>query len=228
MLRPYLNQGTRGIIIVPMILQTLRVGPLAVNCYIAGDENTREVVVIDPGGDVRTIVDSLQQMRARVVAIVLTHAHFDHVMGVAGLKNETGAPLLAGAEEAQILATAEGQAKFFGLAMPPPPPADRWLDEGDPVRAGAVEFKVIATPGHTPGGVCLYDAADKVLFSGDTLMRGSIGRADFPGGSMPALLHAIRTKLLTLPPETRVYPGHGPISTIGEERVLNPFLQNYV
>ncbi len=211
-----------------MILQTLRVGPLAVNCYIAGDENTREVVVVDPGGSVREIVDALRQMRARVVAIVLTHAHFDHVMGLAGLKQDTGAPLLAGADEAQILDSAEGQAKFFGLSIPPPPVPDRWLKEGDELRAGAVAFKVIATPGHTPGGICLWDEADKVLFSGDTLMRGSIGRTDFPGGSMPDLLRSIRTKLLTLPLDTRVYPGHGSITTIGEEKMLNPFLQNYV
>ncbi len=211
-----------------MILQSLRVGPLAVNCYIAGDENTREVVVVDPGGSVREIVDTLRQMRARVVGIILTHAHFDHVMGVAGVKNDTAAPLYAGTDEAPILATAEGQAEFFGLSIPPPPPVDHWLKEGDEIRAGALTFKVIATPGHTPGGICLYDAADNVLFSGDTLMRGGIGRTDFAGGSMPALLSSIRTKLLTLPPETRVYPGHGPITTIGEEKLLNPFLQNYV
>ncbi len=211
-----------------MILQTLRVGPLAVNCYIVGDENTREVIVVDPGGDVRQIVETLTQARARVAAIVLTHAHFDHVMGVAGLKRETGAPLLAGAAEAEILASAEGQAKFFGLAIPPPPPPERWLNEGDIVQAGAIKLTVITTPGHTPGGICLWNEADKVLFVGDTLMRGSIGRTDFPGGSMPDLLQSIRRKLLTLPPETRVYPGHGPITTIGEEKALNPFLKTYV
>ncbi len=210
-----------------MILQTLQVGPLAVNCYVVGDEQTREVIVIDPGGDVRDIVRSLTQARARVVAIVLTHAHFDHVLGVAGLKNETGAPLMVGAEEAPILSTAEGQAAFFGLAIPAPPPPDRWLNEGDGIHAGRLEFKVIETPGHTPGGVCLYGRSDGILFSGDTLMRGGIGRTDFPGGSMEALLNSIRTKLLTLPPETIVYPGHGMVTTIGEEKMLNPFLRNY-
>jgi hydroxyacylglutathione hydrolase len=211
-----------------MILQTMQVGPLAVNCYIVGDERTREVIVIDPGGDVRDIVSALAQARARVVAIVLTHAHFDHVMGVAGLKQETGAPLLVGAAEAPILSTAKGQAAFFGLAIPAPPPPDRWLNEGQAIRAGALELKVIATPGHTPGGVCLWGEKEGILFSGDTLMRGGIGRTDFPGGSMEALLVSIRTKLLTLPPETIVYPGHGMVTTIGEEKMLNPFLQNYV
>jgi hydroxyacylglutathione hydrolase len=211
-----------------MILQTLQVGPLAVNCYVVGDERTREVIVIDPGGDVRDIVSALAQARARVVAIVLTHAHFDHVMGVAGLKQETGAPLLVGADEAPILSTAKGQAAFFGLAIPAPPPPDRWLNEGQAIRAGALELKVITTPGHTPGGVCLWGEKEGILFSGDTLMRGGIGRTDFPGGSMEALLVSIRKKLLTLPPETIVYPGHGMVTTIGEEKMLNPFLQNYV
>jgi len=206
----------------------MRVGPLAVNCYIVGDENTRQVVVIDPGGDVSQIVQTLSQARARVVAIVLTHAHFDHVMGVAGLMRETGAPLLAGAAEAEVIANAEEQAKFFGLAIQPPPTPDRWLKEGDIVQAGAVELAVIATPGHTPGGICLWSEANKSLFSGDTLMRGSIGRTDFPGGSMPDLLRSIRHKLLTLPPETRVYPGHGPVTTIGEEKAFNPFVKSYV
>lgn len=212
-----------------MILQTLRVGPLAVNCYLVGDDNSCEIFVIDPGGDVSKIVELLGQLRVRVAAIVLTHAHFDHVMGVAGLKNETGAPLLVGTDEAQILTSVEGQAKFFGLAIEELPLApDRYLKGGETIRAGATEFQVIATPGHTPGGICLWSETEKILFSGDTLFRGSIGRSDFPGGSMPALLHSIHTKLLTLPPETRVYPGHGAATTIGEEKMLNPFLKNYV
>lgn len=211
-----------------MLLQTLQVGPLLVNCYIAGDDQARQVVVIDPGGDVRAIVNALRQARARVDAIVLTHAHFDHVMGVAGLKEDTAAPLLVSREDAPILSTAKGQAAFFGLAMPPPPLPDRFLQEGDEVRAGSLTLTVISTPGHSPGGICLWSAKEQVLFSGDTLMRGTIGRSDFEGGSMEGLLQSIRSKLLVLPPETRVYPGHGPITTIGEEKMLNPFLRTYV
>ncbi len=211
-----------------MLLQTMRVGPLAVNCYILGDENTREVIVIDPGGDVGKIVEMVRQMRTRVKAIVLTHAHFDHVIGVAGLKEDSGAPLLVGIDEAPILTSAEEQAKFFGLTIPKPPPPDRLLREDDSVSVGSVELAVISTPGHTPGGICLWAEKDKALFSGDTLMRGGIGRTDFPGGSMQDEIHSIRTKLLTLPPDTRVYPGHGPVTTIAEEKAFNPFLQNYV
>ena len=211
-----------------MILQTLQVGPLSVNCYIVGDEHTREVIVIDPGGDVRVIALALTQARARVVAIVLTHAHFDHVMGVAGLKEETGAPLMVGEEEAPFLTMAKGQAAFFGLSVPTPPPPDRLLRDGEEIRVGALRLRVLATPGHTPGGICLSEGENKIVFSGDTLMRGGVGRTDFPGGSMEALLQSIRTKLLTLPPETIVYPGHGTVTTIGEEKMLNPFLRNYV
>jgi hydroxyacylglutathione hydrolase len=211
-----------------MILQTLQVGPLMVNCYIVGDERTREVVVIDPGGDVRKIHDAVMQGRSRVVAIVLTHAHFDHVLGVSGLKQETGAPLMVGEEEAPILMTVKGQAEFFGLAMPVPPAPDQLLKAGDEIAAGGLRLQVIATPGHTPGGICLYGQKDNVLFSGDTLMRGGIGRTDLPGGSMEALMLSIRTRLMTLPPETIVYPGHGMVTTIGEEKMLNPFLQHYV
>ncbi len=211
-----------------MLLETLRVGPLGVNCYIAGDENTREVIVIDPGGNVREIVDALRQMRARVRAIVLTHAHFDHVMGLTGIKNDTGAPVWIGEKEEPVLTKAEEQARFFGLVTPPPPPPDTLLKDGDEFRIGSVGFRVIATPGHSPGSICLYAPDNDSLFSGDTLMRGGIGRTDLPGGSMADELLSIRGKLLTLPPETRVYPGHGPVTTIAEEKAFNLFLKNIV
>lgn len=211
-----------------MILQTLQVGPLAVNCYLVGDERAREVVVIDPGGDVALIVRALAQARARVVAIVLTHAHFDHILGVVGLKQETGAPLVVSEAEAPILESAVTQASFFGLTIPALPSPDRSVKDGDEIHVGALTLKVIATPGHTPGGICLSESEDKILFSGDTLMRGGVGRTDFPGGSMEALMKSIHTRLMTLPPETIVYPGHGAVTTIGEEKMLNPFLRNYV
>lgn len=211
-----------------MILQTMQVGPLGVNCYIVGDDQTREVLVIDPGGNPRQIVETLTQMRARTRGIVLTHAHFDHVMGIEGVKRGTGAPLYAGENEKRLLESVEAQAQAFGIAVPPVPVPDHWLKAGDTVEAGKVRLKVLETPGHSPGSICLYDEQNAVVFVGDVLMRGTIGRTDFPGCSLEQLLRSIRTQLYSLPDGTTVYPGHGPLTTIGEEKMLNPFTQNYV
>jgi glyoxylase-like metal-dependent hydrolase (beta-lactamase superfamily II) len=206
----------------------MQVGPLGVNCYIVGDDATREVVVIDPGGHARQIAQTLETLRARMRGIVLTHAHFDHVMGVEALKRTTMAPLMVGAKEKPVFESVEQQAQMFGIAVPPLPDPERWLDDGDVVEAGTLQLKVLEVPGHSPGSIALYDAADAVVFVGDVLMRGTIGRTDFPGGSLEELLRSIRTKLYTLPDGTKVYAGHGPLTTIGEEKRTNPFTQNYV
>lgn len=211
-----------------MILQMMQVGPLGVNCYIVGDANTREVVVIDPGGNARQIVQVLENLRAKVRGIILTHAHFDHVMGVEALKRATGAPLFVGANEKPVFESVESQAKTFGVAVPPLPDPEHWLHEGDIVEVGKLKFQVLDIPGHSPGSIALYDAEDGVVFVGDVLMRGTIGRSDFPGGSLEQLLHSIRGKLYTLPEGTQVYSGHGPMTTISEEKRTNPFTQNYV
>jgi hydroxyacylglutathione hydrolase len=211
-----------------MLFQMMQVGPLAVNCYIVGDEKTREVLVIDPGGHARQIHATVENLRARVVGIVLTHAHFDHVMGVEALKRATGAPLFVGAKEKPVLENVESQGKMFGIAVPPLPDPEHWLNEGDAVKAGNFNLQVFEVPGHSPGSIALYNAENGVIFVGDVLMRGTIGRADFPGGSMDELLRSIRTKLYTLPDGTQVYSGHGPMTTIGEEKMLNPFTKNYV
>ncbi len=211
-----------------MILQLMQVGPLGVNCYIVGDDKTREVIVIDPGGHARQIVETLETLAARVRGIVLTHAHFDHVMGVEALKRATGAPLMVGAKEKPVFESVERQGEQFGLAVPRLPDPERWLQEGDIVQAGELQLTVYEVPGHSPGSIALYDAADGVVFVGDVLMRGTIGRSDFPGGSMEQLLRSIRSKLYALPDATRVFAGHGPMTTIGEEKQTNPFTQNYV
>lgn len=211
-----------------MIFQMMQVGPLGVNCYIVGDENSREVVVIDPGGHARQIHETLENLRVKVRGIVLTHAHFDHVMGVEMLKRATGAPLLVGENEKRVFESVARQGEAFGIAVPPLPDPERWLKEGDVIEAGNVKLQVFEVPGHSPGSIALYDVDNSVVFVGDVLMRGTIGRTDFPGCSLEELLRSIRGKLYTLPDGTQVYSGHGPMTTIGEEKLLNPFTKNYV
>lgn len=211
-----------------MIFQIMQVGPLGVNCYIVGDENSREVVVIDPGGHARQISDLLDSLRLKVNAIILTHAHFDHVMGVEGLKRATLAALMVGEREKPVFESVERQGQAFGLAVPPLPDPEVWLKEGDVVQAGNFKLQVLEVPGHSPGSIALYNVENGLVFVGDVLMRGTIGRTDFPGCSLEELLKSIRTKLYTLPDGTQVYSGHGPMTTIGEEKRMNPFTQNYV
>lgn len=211
-----------------MILQTIVVGPLGVNCYVIGDEHAHQAIVIDPGGDPQKILELVRLHRFEVRAIVNTHAHFDHVGAIERLRRETSAPFAIHAEEESTLDRAPTSAKAFGLAIAPVTTPDRWLTDGDMIEAGRIKLRVIHTPGHSPGGICLYDPDDGVLFSGDTLFHGSIGRTDFPGCSLEALLTSIKTRLLVLPGETVVYPGHGQATTIAEEALLNPFLKAYV
>ncbi len=206
-----------------MILETLVVGPLAVNCYLLGDESTREAIVIDPGGDARKIIDAIKVAQLRVVAIVNTHAHFDHVGALTEVRDFTGAPFMLHADEAPILDAAQMSAAMFGMSVPQPKPADRLLRAGDVVSAGSIVLTVLFTPGHTPGGICLLEG--KHVFVGDTLFQGSIGRTDFPGGDYGTLMASIRDQLLPLPDETVVYAGHGATTTIGEEKQFNPFVR---
>lgn len=206
-----------------MILESLVVGPLGVNCYIVGDEKTRAVIVIDPGGDGRDILDVVQRHHLTVSAIVNTHAHFDHILALNEIRAATHASFLIHADEVPILAAAQASAALWGMYVAQPAPADRLLREGDQVSVGAIAFQVLHTPGHTPGGICLLNA--KNIFVGDTLFQGGIGRTDFPGGDYATLMQSIRDRLLTLPDDTMVYPGHGPATTIGQEKQWNPFLR---
>lgn len=206
-----------------MILETRVVGPLGVNCYVVGDEKTREAMVIDPGGDAREILDVVRREQLKVVAIVATHAHFDHLFALEELRAATRAPFVLHADEAPMLAGATLGARLFGFVFGQPAPAERLVREGDEVRVGTLAFRVLHTPGHSPGGMCLL--RDRIVFVGDTLFQGGIGRTDLPGGDYGTLMRSIRDKLLTLPDDTVVYPGHGDPTTIGEEKQLNPFLQ---
>lgn len=205
-----------------MILMRLVVGPLQVNCFILADEKTKEAVVIDPGDDGADILKVIQEKGLKVKYIVNTHAHFDHVGANKAIKEATGAELLIHEGDAPVLATVSLQSSSFGMKAVSSPPADRHVTHGDVIKAGEVELKVLHTPGHTPGGISLLEQG--IVFTGDALFAGSIGRTDFPGGDLKTLLRSIKTNLMTLPDETRVFPGHGPASTIGDERVENPFL----
>ena len=206
-----------------MLLETLVVGPLAVNCYLIGDEESREAIVIDPGDDAQNILDTIRHGRLTVKAIVNTHAHFDHVGAVESVRQVTGAPFMLHVDEVPVLNAASASAAMWGMEVQQPKPADRLLREGDEVRVGNLVLKVLHTPGHTPGGICLV--GDKSVFVGDTLFQGSIGRTDFLGGDYGTLMASIRDKLLPLPDETMVYAGHGAATTIGEEKQFNPFVR---
>lgn len=206
-----------------MILQTLLVGPLGVNCYIIGDEGTRDAMIVDPGGNGGEIIANVERLRLRVQAIVNTHAHFDHVLGLTQVRSALHAPFLLHADDVQLLASVQKSAASFGMHIDQPAPPDRLLSDGEEIAAGGLVFRVLHTPGHTPGGICLLQ--DKNVFVGDTLFQGSIGRTDFPGGDFATLMKSIRDKLLPLPDETVVYPGHGAATTIGEEKTLNPFVR---
>lgn len=205
-----------------MFIETLAVGPLQVNCHIVACAITREAMVIDPGDEVPRILDRLQENGLTPVVVVNTHAHFDHVGGNRALCEATHAPLLIHADDAPLLKRAEQQASAYGLKADPSPEPDTLLAEGDVVSVGELRFKVIHTPGHSPGGICLHSEGH--LFVGDTLFAGSIGRTDLPGGDFDQLVNGIRQKLWELGDDTIIYPGHGPDSSIGRERTTNPFV----
>jgi len=210
-----------------MILEGFPVGPAGANCYIVGDESAAEVFIIDPGGEPDRILGRLGQLKVDPVAIVNTHGHFDHVQGVDAVRRATRAPFWIHAEEREVLLQGPARAKqLFGLDIPPSPEPDRWLEDGDRLRAGGLTLLVRHTPGHSPGGVCLL--GEGLAFVGDTLFAGSVGRADLPGADFETLLASIRRVLLPLPDETICYPGHGLETTIGQEKRTNPFLVSLV
>ena len=205
-----------------MIIKTLAVGPIMANCFIVGCEKTKSAVVIDPGDEINKILMSLADSKLTVKYILNTHGHFDHV-GANKLKDATGADILIHEADADMLALVSMSAMAFGLSGENSPPADRTIDEGDKITFGDITLKVLHTPGHSPGGVSLY--GDGVVFVGDSLFAGSIGRTDFPGGDYDTLITSIKNKLFPLGDDVRVYSGHGPATTIGREKRFNPFLQ---
>lgn len=206
-----------------MQVERLVVGPLAANCYLVRCSEDGEALVIDPGADPEAILKKVEKERLTLRYIINTHGHGDHIGANATLRERTGAAILIHAADAPMLTSAVKNLSSWLNGGVVSPPADRTLADGEELRCGNVAFKVLATPGHTPGGISILGPG--VVFTGDTLFQGSIGRTDFPGGSLPVLLKSIREKLLILPDETTVYPGHGPATTIGREKLENPFLR---
>jgi hydroxyacylglutathione hydrolase len=207
-----------------MIHEIFPVGPLQCNCSVIGDEVSREAMVIDPGDNIDDVLAIVRRHGLTVKQIVITHAHIDHVGGAMRLRQATGAPVLLNQKDYALLKMLDEQAAWIGVPPPEKVEIDQALAEGDLVRAGSLEATVLHTPGHTEGSVCLYLAAEKKLIAGDTLFAGSVGRTDLPGGSFPKIMSSLHTRVLALPDETIVVPGHGPLTTIGDERTHNPFL----
>jgi glyoxylase-like metal-dependent hydrolase (beta-lactamase superfamily II) len=208
------------------LIETFPVGPLQCNCAIVADPTTREAVVVDPGDEPDRILETLSGAGLKAVALVHTHAHFDHVGCSALLKRITGAPILMHESDLPLYENLDEQGKAFGVSMDKPGSVDRLLVHGDRVACGAGALQVLHTPGHTPGSLSFRMEGDEgdILFSGDTLFRRSIGRTDLWGGSMEQILASIRNQLLTLPGDLRVIPGHGPDTTVAEEGRRNPFV----
>jgi glyoxylase-like metal-dependent hydrolase (beta-lactamase superfamily II) len=216
-----------------MILESAAVGPFFKNGYVVGCERTRQAVFIDPGDEVEQLLEAIRTRELVVTHLLLTHAHVDHVSGVAEAKRALGAPIYLHQDDLFLYQNAVRTGMMFGLTVEEPPPVDRYYEGDGPIVFGDYEVRVLHTPGHCPGGVCL--AATKPgedgpphLFVGDTLFAGSIGRTDLPGGDYETLLRSITGVLFRFPDESKVYSGHGPETTIGRERAGNPFVLEYL
>ncbi|MEA3465436.1 MAG: MBL fold metallo-hydrolase [Thermodesulfobacteriota bacterium] len=205
-----------------MIIRTLPVGPLQVNCYLIGCPRTKKALIIDPGDEGEYIMSALEQEGLDLQTVVNTHGHFDHVGANSYVIEKTGVELCMHSDDLPLLKVAAKYAGSYGLPAVESPQPKRLLKNGDLIEVGDLSFEVIHTPGHSPGGICLYGEGH--LFSGDTLFAGSIGRTDLPGGDLEQLLDYLRSQLMVLPDATVVHPGHGPESTIGREKSVNPFV----
>ena len=207
-----------------MIHEVLPVGVLQCNCSIFGDEQSREAIVVDPGDDIAQIEQVLAQHGLKVKAIVITHAHIDHIGGAAKLKKSTGAPVYMNEADQELYDHLDVQASWVGMRNPERTTIDTAAADGTTLSLGSAEFHVLHTPGHTQGSISLWIPAENKVVAGDTLFRDSIGRTDLPGGDYKKILASIHTKLMALPEEAVVICGHGPQTTIGREKRRNPFL----
>jgi len=204
-------------------VEVLIVGPLFSNCYIVWDDNVKQGVIIDPGDDAEDILKAVRKLGIKIKYILATHGHFDHVGAVAPLKRELKVEFLAHKDDFFFIEDGENAARRWGVEIEQPPKPDRFIDDGDKIKIGGFDLEVMHTPGHSPGGISfLYN---QMVFGGDTLFQGSIGRTDFRKGSFEDLSKSIKTRLYTLPDNTIVYTGHGPVTTIGDEKRYNAFVR---
>jgi len=208
-----------------MIHKVLPVGPLQCNCSVLGDEQTREAMVIDPGDQIDEILAILTEENLTLKQIVITHAHIDHVGGAMKLKAATGAPILMNQNDQALLKMLDMQAAWVGMRPPCAVQVDESVGDGRVLQIGPITSNVILTPGHTEGSICVYFPTEKKLIAGDTLFAGNIGRTDLPGGSFEKIMRSLHQRVMALPDDTEVTPGHGQMTTIGDERETNPFLQ---
>ncbi|SFH37616.1 Glyoxylase, beta-lactamase superfamily II [Desulfotomaculum arcticum] len=205
-----------------MILEGFGVGPMDANCYIIGCEEKRAAAVVDPGAEGKRILARLEELKLKCKYIILTHGHVDHIGALNEVREATGAEVLIHNNDAAMLTNPAHNLSLFMGSPIKCKQADRFLEDGEQLKVGHVNLQIFHTPGHTPGGICIQ--AGNSLITGDTLFAGSVGRSDFPGGNHNVMIESIKTKLLQYPDETKVYPGHGPASTIGLEKKHNPFL----
>jgi hydroxyacylglutathione hydrolase len=208
-----------------MVQEIFPVGVLGCNCSVIGDEQTHEGIVIDPGDDIEHVLQAVRKHKLTIKQIIITHAHIDHVGGAMKLRAATGAPILLNKNDHTLLKMIDIQAAWIGMRSPGPVEIDQSIDDQDLIKVGNLQASVLHTPGHTQGSICLYFPAEKKLIAGDTLFQGSIGRTDLPGGNFEQIIDSLHSRLLALPDETIVVPGHGALTSIGEERETNPFLQ---
>jgi len=208
-----------------VIHEIFPVGPLQCNCSVIGDEASREAVVIDPGDDIDRVLLALQRHRLTLKQILITHGHIDHVGGAMKLKHATGAPILMHANDQMQLQLLDQMATWIGVPSPGPVTIDATLADQTPIQIGELKAQAIHTPGHTEGSTCIYFPSEKKLIAGDTLFAGSIGRTDLPGGDFQKIISSLHERVLTLPEDTIVIPGHGPATSIGEEKQSNPYMR---
>jgi len=207
-----------------LIIVSLPVGVIQTNCYIVGCQDTKKGAIIDPGGDPEQILAQVERHELLIEYVLNTHAHFDHTYANGAIVRATGAKLALHPQDLPLL-NASGGAAMFGLRADPSPPPELELHDGDELEVGTLRFKVLHTPGHTPGHVCFYEQAHGVLFDGDVLFNRSIGRTDLPGGNFQQMMDSIQRVLFALPDDTMVYSGHGPATSIGDEKRFNPWLR---
>jgi glyoxylase-like metal-dependent hydrolase (beta-lactamase superfamily II) len=207
-----------------MIVEMVTVGPFQENCYVIGDEESRIGALIDPGDEAARIALTVERLGLEIGSILITHAHVDHVRAIAPLVDEYLCPVLMHEEAEAMLKTAPQQALMMGMKFGKVPTVDEYIEDDAILDVGGLRLQALYTPGHAPGHLSFYEESEGIVLAADALFAGSVGRVDLPGGSMEVLMKSIEERLLTLPDETVVYPGHGPATTIGDERATNPFL----